>query len=246
MNRQKGFTLAELLVVMPAMFMVAAFLAAFLVTLYSEALIKNGKLELGIEAQNTLFNLRDDLFFANRFAGTIQPDANDPYAPSGGWNALTHDALIVYEAAYDKNRQTPSRQLVFERDKPYPCNAPNLNENQISTNTMVFFVSNGTLYKRTLIPNQTNNCLATFRLNTCPAANVTPTCPADSILATNVKSLSFTYYNRTGDQINEDTFAADIDRFIQVQRADVTLELEKKVAGEPINAIATISVKKTE
>src|SRR5262245_59728066 len=134
-QRSRGFTLVELLVVIPSTLIVIAVLTATLISLLGDLLVKNGRQQLEIDAQSALFTIRDDPFFAARFAGDNQTGTIDPYAPGGSWNAIADKAFIIYEASLDANRQAATRQLIYERDQPHPCNDAAVNENQYSTNT---------------------------------------------------------------------------------------------------------------
>lgn len=244
--KSRGFTLVELLVVVPSTVIVIAVLVAFLISLYGSLLVKNGRQQLEIDAQSALFSIRDDPFFAARFAGDNQTGTSDAYAPGGSWNAIADDALIIYEASFDANRQNDGRQLIYERDQPYPCGDPSVNENQYSLNTLIYFVSGTTLYKRVLIPDQTLNCDTTFRLQTCPSNHATANCPADTVVAENVSAFDLTYYNRSGVVMSASSLQSNPELFLQVQRADISLTLQKNFNAEPTTVTAAISLKKTE
>ncbi len=244
--RQRGFTLVELLVVVPGVLIIVAVMVAFLFSLYSNLLTKNGQLELEVNAQSALFAIRDDPFFAIRFAGSNQDDTTDSHAPGGSWNAIDDNAFIVYEAAFDANRQSSTRQLSYKKDEPNACNSPDISQNQFSVNSLIYFIQNGTLYRRILIPDQSLNCLTTYRLQSCPSASATPSCPADTIVAENVKSFAINYFDRAGVALSNASLQSNPDLFIQAQRADIVLELEKLVNAQPIGATAKISIKKVQ
>jgi hypothetical protein len=241
-----GYTIVELVVVVPSMIIILAVITALMVTLYTDLLKKNGELDLQISAQSALFTIRDDPYFAIRFAGTNQDDTTDTYAPSGGWNAITNNAFIVYEASFNANRETTTRQLIYKKDQPNACNSPDITENQFSLNTLIYFNNGGKLYRRVLIPNQTTNCATTFRLQTCPSNHASSTCPKDVLVADNVQSFSINYYDQDGNQLSSSALQANPDMFIQAKRADMTLTLQKNVNAQPITASANISIKKVE
>lgn len=242
----QGFTLVELLVVVPSTVIVIAVLTALLISLFGNLLVKNGRMQLEINTQSALFAVRDDAFFAARFAGDNQTGTTDAYAPGGSWNAVQDQALVLYEASFDANRQSADRQLIYERDQPYPCNDPAINENQYSLNTLIYFLSGTTLYRRVLVPDQTANCATTFRLQTCPVAQATPTCPADTVIAEDVNAFTLTYYDRSGVVLTQASLQSNPELFLQVQRVDIVLTLQKSINAETVASTATISIKKTE
>ena len=245
-KQEEGFTLVELLVVLPIMVLSLAVLATYLITLYGKLLEQNGQLELGINAQQALFTARDDLFFANRFAGSNQTDTTDPYAPGGDWSAVPDKALIVYEHAYTANRQIAGRSLVYKANTPYACGSANIADNQYATNTVIYFLSGDKIYRRVLIPDQSDNCSTTFRKQTCPAANASASCPADTVIAENVQTYTLTYYDRFGALLTDTKLTNNPDAFIQAQRAEINLTLRKSVNAEFITANAKINIKKLE
>jgi hypothetical protein len=59
----------------------------------------------------------------------------------------------------------------------------------LTKNNIVYFVSNKTLYKRTLAANANGNRATT----SCPAATATQACPADKELLNNVTAFTVTY-----------------------------------------------------
>lgn len=243
-----GFTLVEVLVVSPVMMLSIMLILSFMFNAFVDMSAKSAQLELDSDAQLALFTVRDDIMFANYFAGTVQPDANDPNK-SGGWNAINDNALILSEASYTANRQSQNRELVYIKDSPNPCGSIDDGQNAFSTNTLIYFVENNTLYLRVIIPDQLNNCLSTYRKQTCPASVATPDCPADSVIATNVKDFSLTYYTHhdgehdSSEPIDPATLT-DPNAFVRVSRADINLTLERIVNAEPIEATATVSIKK--
>lgn len=245
---EKGFTLVEITVVLPIIMFIITGIGTLLVVLYINLSEESSRIELELNSQTALFTARDDLFYAVRFAGTQQPDTADSYGPAGGWNAVRDSALIVYEAAYTQNRQSPTRQLVYKSNMPHACDSADLIENQYSTNTIIYFLKDTTLYKRTLVPDQTTNCATTFRKQSCPAESSSPSCPADNIIAENVKSFNLAYYRRDADQgqIPNTELETNPEKFIQISRTDIELTLEKTVNGSPIQGEAKINIKKIE
>lgn len=245
----KGFTLVEMVVVMPLMLLTIAALGVLLINVYVSLSIKAGRLALELESQQALFAMRDELFYAVGFSGKNQSDTTDTFQPSGGWNAVAHNALIVYEASYTKNRQSVLRSLVYKKDSPHECTSEFITENQYSTNSVIYFKSGDKLYRRILIPDQSVNCNTTYRKKTCPSANVPVSCSeADTLIADNVKTFTLSYYRRNNDQgaMSLSQLQNDPTQFIHVSRAEIALTLEKIINSEPVQVTAKINIKKIE
>jgi type II secretory pathway component PulJ len=247
----KGFTLVEMVVIMPIMIVAIAITITFILNVFISLSSKNTVVSQQLSAQSALFTIRDDIMFANFFEGELQPNESDPYAPRGPntWHAKTDNALMISEIAYTANRQNPDRTVVRVKDAPSPCTTADYTTNIPATNTLIYFVSGGKLYRRTIIPDQTKNCTTTFRIQSCPAANASPTCPADIMLAEDVKTFSITYYSgKTGDADTPVTSSilSDADKYIRITKADIILTLEKVVNGEPVSSTAKLTLKKAE
>lgn len=260
-RNQKGFTLIEVVVILPVMIVAIAITITFMVNLMLSIGTKNANIALQLEAQSALFTIRDEIQFANFFEGSIQPNEEDANQPAGGWDSTKDSTatpsnirLIISEIAYTANRQNPDRAVVRIKNAPSPCTATDLTGNQAATNTLIYFWDppTGKLYRRVVIPDQTLNCAVTYRKKTCPASAVTPTCPQDLLLAENVKAFSVTFYSsKTGSPdvaIDPTTLTgtAGKAKFIKVTRADIILTLERMIGGEPTSATAKISIKKAE
>jgi hypothetical protein len=233
-----GFTIIEVLIVGPIFIVTCAVFLSFMLSLFADLNAKSVRLGLKVDSQSALNEIHDDLYYAVAFNGTNT--ITDPNSPPGGWDASTQaNTFIVNEVALDKNREQSTRQIVYVEDSPYPCDSDFIYQNDYSMNNVVYFVSNGILYRRTLIPDQTPNCTPTFRKTTCPAASATPACPGDTMLVENVKSLTVAYYDLGNNLITNSW--ADIGR---AQRIQLTLTLEKPSSGNPITETAIITIKR--
>lgn len=250
-RRERGFTLIEVVVIAPIMMVAIAITITFIINVMLNIGAKNAQTALQLEAQLALFNLKDDILFANYFEYT----ATDSNAPAGGWKAVTvtggvasTKALVISEVAYTANRQSADRQIVRIKDAPAPCGTEASNHNQLSTNTLIYFVSNSKLYRRTLVPPQSDNCSQTYRKQSCPTA--VSGCVADLLMAENVKSFTVTYYsNKIGDPdapVTSNAVLTDERRYIRFTKADINLTLERMISGEPVTTNAKITLKKAE
>lgn len=251
-HKQAGFTLVELVVVAPMVMIAIAIILSYILSMFLVTGEKNAKILMQAEAQTALFTLRDDVMFANYFQGELPPGHSDPHK-SGGWSAYYDNALMFTEAAYTANRQSQDRQLVYVSNTPNPCGDGSPEGNNYSVNTIILFVDDNTLYRRVIVPDQSGNCLATYRQQTCPETVANSDCPADSVIAQNVKEFNLEYYTnrRTWSGDSPDTplpksrFEAP-ERFLQVTRADIEVVLEKMISGEPVTTSARISIKRAE
>jgi type II secretory pathway component PulJ len=107
----------------------------------------------------------------------------DSNAPGGvyGWQSDS-DTLVLATAVEDNNGD-----IIFADPSEYIS----------EKNNVVYFISNGALYKRVIAAPIANNSAIT----TCPAAEATSSCPADKKLLEDVSNFSVKYIDGVGDEV---------------------------------------------
>lgn len=133
---QKGFSLVELIIISPIIIFSIGYTMGFLIDLYLNTNEMVTKLNLKSDAQNLLYRMQDDLFFASEFAGAMPTDTADNYQKNdndGSTNWSTglatamnwqvdngaiavgsHALLISNEPATDKKPTDLTRQLIYK------------------------------------------------------------------------------------------------------------------------------------
>ncbi len=198
-TKQAGFTLIEILVICPILMAVITFMISYLFRQFGQLTKQNVQINLQVEAQTDIFNIQDDVFFANAFVSTINSNLTDTYAPSGGWkNSTNPTQMIISTPASTANHRYPNRQPVYINT--FGCTpASVLQQNDILYDNIVIFASGTNLYKRIITaPGSLSTCGTDYRHQTCPAANATQACKADILLSSHLSSLTFTYLNSNG------------------------------------------------
>ncbi|HEX7368290.1 MAG TPA: hypothetical protein VF261_01385, partial [Candidatus Saccharimonadales bacterium] len=137
----------------------------------------------------------------------------DPNAPDPtnelSWQSNS-STLILATEAQDKNGN-----IIFSDPLDYIT----------EKNNNIYFVQNGTLYKRVLAAPDPNNSAVT----TCPAATSSSSCPPDAVLVHNVASFSVQYY----DAANASVPPSD------ARSIGITLQLATTEYGHTIHASYT-------
>lgn len=179
---QRGFTLVELLITCVLIGIVGIAIAGFMTTwlgAYSEA---NARTSLLDNAELALDRITADIRLSgNADENNRWPDPNGPSGDQYGW-ASDSDTLVLAKVANDKNGNA-----IFSD----PNNYITLKDNE------VYFLSSGTLYRRTLASDNANDAVYT----TCPAAKATASCPADDVIATGVTNFSVNYYDADENEV---------------------------------------------
>lgn len=233
---QKGFTLIELLVISPIILVITVGVVTFLFNEYGGLVKQSAQLNLQLEAQDILFGLQDDLWYANEFASNKNDNLVDTYQPSGGWTSgTTPPTLIISSAALTTNRRDPNRQPVYINQST--CSPPDGNGvNDVLYNNVIYFVSGVNLYKRTLTaPANLATCGTSYTHQTCPAGHTTQACSADVLASDHINSFALTYY----DTNNTITTTPE-----NAESVKVDINLKDKAFAEDIFASSSLRLRK--
>ncbi len=177
-----GFTLVELLITCVLISILAIAMAAFLTDWLQDYAITNARTNLLDNAEQALDTVTSDI----RLSGSAD-DANrwpDPNGPSGnqyGWSSNAN-TLVLAKIATDS-----SNNVIFSD----PNNYITLKDNE------VYYVSSGSLYRRTIASGQSGDAAVT----TCPPPGSSG-CPADDLVATGVTSFNVSYYDDNENQVD--------------------------------------------
>lgn len=186
---QKGFTLPELIVTMTLMMILSLTLANFVVNWFGTASLAQARADLLTNAENALDTITNDIRLSGSADDTNRwPDANGPGGQQFGWHSGTQ-VLVLAKAATDT-----SNNIIFSDPAQYITQKDNV----------VYYLSNGTLYKRTIAADDPNSAAVT----TCPPASATQSCPADKTIATGVKGFTITYYDENLQSVTPDNARA--------------------------------------
>ncbi|HVU59583.1 MAG TPA: type II secretion system protein [Candidatus Saccharimonadales bacterium] len=182
-NRQQGFTLLELLVGMIVAVLLTGVIMGFVVTQLRNSTIATAKQQLLQQAELGLDSVTKDIRLSanadanNRWPDTYAPDPNNQYS----W-ASSSSVLILASQAQDS-----SGNILFQDPNRYITAKDN----------HIYFVQNGTLYRRTLASTMTGNAAKT----TCPAADASSSCPADRDVLDNVTAFSVSYRDASNQSV---------------------------------------------
>ncbi len=231
-----GFTLIEILVISPILIIVTIGITTLLFNQYGRLVQQDSRLNLQLEAQNILFSLQDDMWYANQFASTKNSNLVDSYAPGGGWNYnTTPPTLIVSQPALTTNRRDSNRQVVYINQST--CTPPDGNgANSVLYNNAIYFISGSNFYKRILTaPAGMATCGTPYQKQTCPPPNSSQSCPADKLLSDHLNTLTVTYYDANNATVTIPENA---------ESAKVDIGLKDKAFAEDIYANSSLRVKK--
>ncbi len=179
---QSGLTLVELLIALTLTSAIFTLIISFSVDKLTDSSKQSIRYTLLSNAETGLNRVANDIRLA-----TSADDNNrwqDPYSPGApgdqlSWQSSSSSTLVLAIAAVDGNNN-----IIFDDAHDYVS----------AKNNVIYYLSNGTLYRRTLAAPNTGNVAVT----TCPPASATGSCPADRDVLDNVSSFSVQYYGSDG------------------------------------------------
>ncbi len=251
-----------MLIIIPIAMLVVASLVVGITVLSTDSLQVRGQVNATFDSQDALNTIENSVYRAaplptanKAFPASITP-------PSGqGKNSSTTipsdsttftatgtnpGVLIIRVPAIDKSPLTPGRTVLYAATASNPCGSSTVSSNDIYPVTLVYFVSGGTLYERTItapaeagypaynaICSSTSpGALAGWYRASCPEGVTTAGCATtDSPLVSNVSSFSFTYIDKTGATTTQATATG----------VSVTLTTTQRVAGADLPLTLTLN-----
>jgi type II secretory pathway component PulJ len=217
-ERNAGFTLIEMLIVIPFVMLVISAMVVGITVLVTESLQVRVRVESANEIQSSLNLLEPNIvramaFPTNTGALTSGQGSNNATAQFVSAANVNSSVLILRVPATDKSPLDGTRVILNATGTGYnSCASGNSSSNPAYPITYVYFLSGGTLYERTIITNslgydQKAPCNGTsvgtiWQRPTC-AVNITGTeCTStDAVLASNISVFKTLYLNKTGAAI---------------------------------------------
>lgn len=202
---QSGFTITELAIAVT----VTAVLMTVIFNFMTNSLIQytndTNRANLLNSAQTGFETITNDIrLSANADDNNRWSDANAPNNNIFGWKSDA-DTLVLATATQDKNGN-----IIFADTANYIS----------QKNNIVYYLSDGKLYKRVIAASIDGNAAKT----TCPATNVTPTCPADKLLLSNVVEFRVKYIDEKNAEV----------AVTEARSIELYAKLQKKTFSQPV------------
>lgn len=211
-TRTPGFTLIEMLVVVPTAIMVIVAIIGGMIILVGDALAANGRVVATYNTQDALNRIESDVRASTAFNDTLtppSPQGRDNMAQPFSY-AGTGD-LIITQQATSAAPEATARNLIYYANQPASCtNTDQINANPIMRLSVIYFYDSAaqTLWRRTIVPPwvlATTNpsdpnavCSAPWQRNSCAASTTNPICKSkDERILDHVSAFSASYYDGT-------------------------------------------------
>ncbi len=241
----RGVTLIELLIVVTLIPLIIVSFIVVLDKVMQDAAESTARAQLSSDVSFASDWLEKDIRTAVSFESATAPPYNDSYDPATGWDyagtASGNRVLILSLPSTTLRDGTSNREITYE-DGGYNCSTQ-MTYNPIMTYRAVYFVNEGTLYRRILTDTTTPTCNAQIQLQSCPEADKLswPSgCEAqDEVLATNISQFSIDYFNSNDDDPLEDVYTDD-SLLITAKTVGITLKAAKTIGNSTVDASVSL------
>lgn len=234
-NDEHGFTLVELVVYMTLAVMFTILVFSFMFDFWGSAATLENDSETFVTRQDAGDSLRDRLnaaahLISQNSIGDAHTLVGDPSDSTGTYWEIIHAipgttsmpgsgsyAPVIY---YESPSIDSSKNYIMNGSQPYD-------------DEFVLYLNGST--KQLLLRTLVNPSASGDRLKTsCPAASASSTCPADTIIASDVTSVSARYFSRSGNTIDYTSVVDPVTGlpigpdFPSVEVVELTLNLGRK------------------
>lgn len=249
-NKPSGFTLVEVLIIAPIVILLIGVFIGLVVNLTGESLVIKERNDAVYDLHETLDEIERSVSQATGFlssTGNVTPPQgrlDDINSTAGFCNKnpcppaspTEPDALIMRAPATTAGPLSDSRALIYTGAGA--CDY----KNPLYQYTVVYFVKNANLYKRTIIV-PTAACASPWQRNSCSDANTVAypsVCKAeDEKLLENVSGLSVQYFTSAS---SSDASPLDASNATQASSVKVTLSQARQAAGSAVSQSTALRV----
>jgi type II secretory pathway pseudopilin PulG len=241
-----GFTLVEMIVVIPMVLIVIGVIIGLMATFVNNVATSNTKTQLTYDAQDALSKIEQDTFYSLNFLSTFTPaspqDINNAGATAFTSATGTATSIILNEYATSNNPANSIREVIYYANRPQTC-AQNYRANDPFYTKVIYFIKSNVLYRRVIVPTNNQNatpdanttCAAPWQRNSCASLALNPSVckTVDSVLVTGVSSLTLFYYNKAAPGTSVSPDIAD--------SVKVTVNISKNIGGQLVSFPLTLA-----
>lgn len=250
-SARAGFTVVEVMIIAPIMVLAIGIMITLIVTMTGEVLVSQARSNMVYAQQDALDRVQGDIELSTAFLAENDIAVVSPQGYNNDANKFTNvgvsgDTLILRALLTDKNPASPDRQLLRLKDAPNPCSSTNASANPLMYGNIVYFVKDGSLWRRTILPvgSDTIGCSVPWQISSCAPGVSGAVCKTNDIeLVKGVSSGMFTvkYYTRANTAahdttaINAGSSVADRQNALNTTlTAEISLSSSQRAAGQDI------------
>lgn len=252
-DKQAGFTLVEIAVIAPIVLLAIIGILALLINLMGNNLAARTEVAIVHDTNAALNTIEDDIRITSAFIPGKDTDFSDPYGSNGSgaaWDykgsSATSRVLILRAYATTRSPRDSQKQPVYINESG--CGANIILSNPALTTNIIYFLQNGSLYRRTLTRTGPSTCAPQFQRQSCPPNLASPNtiCKAtDALLVSGVTNFSPSYFASAETPNAIDVYnTTDPNALNAAKTVDVKLEVERRINGKPFKLTRNLRVTK--
>lgn len=199
-RRSAGFTLVEVLVIAPLVLLLVGVLVGAIVVLTGDTLRSQGQASMTHELQNALNYIERDIRQSETFMSASGALPSPQGSNNGTAQFTTGNALLILQTRVTTNPFADNRELVVYADQPNACSSPDAIQNTPLTMTVVYFLRDNSLWRRTILPANTATgagvCQQPGEVNSCtPTVSHSRCTQSDMRLVRNADTSTIEYFS---------------------------------------------------
>lgn len=261
---KRGFTIVELLVVAPIVILTIGAFVTVIVNMTGDVLASRATNVLTYNIQDALNRIEEDVklstsFIAGNNVSLESPQGFDNATANFRNNDTTYgNMLILNTLATTGNPISTTSGLVYLDDQPNNCTDAQVNQNKPLTINVVYFIKDGTLWRRTIMPLNytTAGCTVPWQQPSCNPSVSNAFCKAEDVrLVDNITTNDFKieYFN-TANSLLADTVANDTTKTVterntalqSLTTVSASITVNTTAAGRAISQSGTIRATKLD
>ncbi|MFZ1301178.1 MAG: hypothetical protein WAQ27_01185 [Candidatus Microsaccharimonas sp.] len=266
-SKIRGFTLVEMVVIAPIVILAIGSFITVIVAMTGDVLSSRGSNVLAYDVQDALNRMEEDVKLSSGFLAknNIPFSASNPqgYGVVGSTTNFTSvqgtsgTSLILSAVATDGNPLATTSRMVYLANEPNSCDSyAEYSKNKPMLTNIIYFVdTNGTLWRRTVMPYGYDNSAlrcgnAAWQQPSCQTGYVSAFCKTNDVrLVSGVGSdgLTINYYPSANSTVASTTAIDPVEAtrttaLKSMQTASITISATDSIAGRDISRSGTVRV----
>lgn len=254
-----AFTIVEVLVIAPIVILAIGAFITVIVSLTGEVLSSRGANTLTYNLQDALNRIEQDVRASTTYlaTNTITLNGADQQGVNGDGTAFTNvggasgTSLILSMIATTENPMSGNAAPIYVANQPHACDSDSVAGNTLLTVNVVYFVKDGSLWRRTILPSNYESvaCATPWQQPSCTPGYTSSFCKTNDVrLVNGVENDNFLLAYFAADNLSTpNTVASNTGQSNSVRAAalqglstvDITIEASQTIAGRTITNTAT-------
>lgn len=251
-SRQRGFTLIEMMVIIPTVILMVGAFIAMIVQLTGDAVVANKSGKMLYDIRYALSAIDSDVrtsagYLAVNSISVSSPQGFDDTATSfENVGQSSQPVLILRMFTTTKQPEQSDTKIIPLANTPYACSDQSASNNVPLMMNVVYFIKDNKLWRRVVMPTnyESAGCSVPWQLPSCSPGYGSSFCKTqDQVLISDVSELNWSVrYFSNPSTSSEDTTASDPDALTTLRSGVLNADLSVEVDIETKATVAGRSV----